>query len=114
MPVRASTVAGRRPRRARDKILRMRNGQNAGVVPRAQALVPSYPRQLIGGLALSLTMGLAASCGGDPGTYRRDATTTIGPQPDAGENPFAPKPSDAAAEAGVVDGGVENQDAASR
>jgi hypothetical protein len=42
-------------------------------VPRSQARVPSYPSRLARSLTLSLAVGVAASCGGDPGEYRRDA-----------------------------------------
>jgi hypothetical protein len=42
-------------------------------VPRSQIRVPSYPSKLARSLTFSLAVGVAASCGGDPGEYWRDA-----------------------------------------
>jgi hypothetical protein len=51
----------------------------SGALARPTARVPSYPTKVVCGLALSITMGAAASCGGGPGEYengyRRDASS---------------------------------------
>ncbi len=92
----------------------------SGVAPRTSAPVPSYPVKIVGGLALSLSMGLAASCGGDPGIYRYDAMTVadarLAAAPEAGP-PDASEPGpdghpDAGVDAPVVDGGAGNLDGA--